>query len=178
MKASGINFKLLLKWIIPLGIMLCLAAYQLAFKKTWERYQAYQELSDAEQSAEALSVSPGYSVKRAVAIERLYDRYLVDTLQWKNQIWAQCAVLSQRYDCSVQGFPVWKEASYDGTTLLKQEVVFNGSFHNLLKLQYALDTTSHIGLLAGLSYTRNQRDQQTTLRLQLLGLQQEGHLRR
>jgi hypothetical protein len=173
MKVRGINFKLLLKWAIPLALLLCLATYQLAFKKTLEIYQAYQELNGAEQSAEALTVSPAYSIKREAGIEKLYDRFQVDTLTWKNRLWNQCAVLSQRYDCAVQGFPVWRPVSYGGTVLLKQEVVFSGSFHKLLKLQYALDTTKHMGLIGGLSYLRSQRDQQTTLKLQLLGLQPE-----
>lgn len=173
MKAKGPNFRLLLKWSIPIGILFCLAAYQLAFKKTWESYQIYAELEQAEQSAEALSVNPGYSVKRQAGIRDLYGRYQVDTLKWKNQLWSQCAVLAQRYECAVQGFPAWKPVSYEEISLLKQEVVFSGSFHNLLKLQYALDTIKNMGLTSGLSYSRNAREAQTTLTLQLLGMQQQ-----
>lgn len=171
MKAKGLNFRLLLKLIFPIVLLFCLAAYQLAFKKTWESYQVYKELDDVANGAESLSISPAYSAAREEGIDALYRRYMVDTLTWKNQLWNQCAVLSQRYDCSVQGFPEWRTVAYGPTEMLRQEVVFNGTFHNLLRLQYALDTMQNVGLIGGLSYIKKERDLQTSLRLQLLGMQ-------
>ena len=173
MKDSKLNFRLLLKLIAPLMLLFCVAAYQLAFKKTWESYKVYKELEDVAQDAEDLSISPAYSAARETGIDALYKRYLVDTLSWKNQLWNQFAVLSQRYDCSVQGFPAWRPVVYGSITMLKQEIVFNGSFHNLLRLQYALDTMQNVGLTGSLSYIKKERDLQTSLKLQLLGLQKE-----
>jgi hypothetical protein len=171
MKDSKLNFRLLLKLMLPIVLLFCIAAYQLAFKKTWKSYQVYKELGDVARGAEDLSISPAYSAAREEGIDALYKRYLVDTLSWKNQLWNQCAILSQRYDCSVQGFPAWRQVAYGSTAMLRQEIVFNGSFHNLLRLQYALDTMRNVGLIAGLSYIKKERDLQTSLKLQLLGLQ-------
>lgn len=173
MKARKLNCRLLVKLMIPLALLLGLVAWQLAFKKTWEAYRKYSALSDTEDPAgtlSALSISPAYSASRKKVVDVLYERYRVDTLNWKNQLWNHCAVLSGKYGCSVQTFPAWKPLNYNSTTLLRQEVVFAGNYAGLLRLQQALDTLKGIGLLAGLSYIRNEREQQTSLKLQLLGL--------
>ena len=178
MKANALNYRLILKFIVPIILLLVMAAYQLAFKKTWESYQQYRELNQADQQADALSISPTYSASREQGITTLYTRYVVDTLKWKNQLWNQCAVLAQKYDCSVQGFPEWRSVKYGKSMLLQQEIVFAGDFHNLLRLQSAMDTIKNSGLTGGLSYSRNARELKTTLRIRQLGLQTEQTNRR
>ncbi|HKG08718.1 MAG TPA: hypothetical protein VKB19_19770 [Pedobacter sp.] len=173
MKDNKVNYHLLLKLILPAGLLLCFTAYQLAFKKTVESYLTYTILKDAASEEDPLSVSPAYSAVREARIDTLYNRYRVDSLSWKNQLWNHCAVLSREYDCTVQGFPAWTHLASGSYTLLKQEVTFNGNYFNLLRLQRAMDTLKNVGLTGALSYIRNQRDQYTTLKLQLFGLQRE-----
>ncbi len=59
MKDSKLNFRLLLKLIVPLVLLFCLAAYQLAFKKTWESYKVYKELDNVARDAEDSEHQPG-----------------------------------------------------------------------------------------------------------------------
>ena len=171
MKAKGVNYRLVLKWIIPIMALVLLLCYQLAFKSTWKSFHEYQQLSELTDTDEAISVSPAYSLRREAGINELYKRYQVDTLKWKNRLWDQCAISSQRLDCSVQGFPAWKRVKYGDQVLITQEVIFKGSFHNLLKLEHALNTVKDIGLTGGLSFSKNEREKQTTLKIRLLGMQ-------
>ena len=175
MRAKEINYVLLLKVLLPLGLMIGFAAYQYSFKPSMENYRRYSALKQ-ENIVAALSISPAYSITREAAINRLYRRFLVDTLAWKNDLWNQCANLSQRLNCSVEAFPELRLMEREQHTLLRQEVIFNGDFHSLLALQHALDTIGNIGLIGGLSYSRNSRALQTTLKIQLLAIQKRRNL--
>lgn len=169
MKVKEINYILLSKIMLPLGLVICFAAYQLYFKTGIESYRRYAGLSQ-ENTASGLSISPAYSDSREAAVSSLYRRFLVDTLAWKNDLWNQCAKLSQQFNCSVSAFPEMRLMESEQQTVLRQEVVFNGDFHSLLSLQHALDTIRNIGLVGGLSYSRTPRVLQTTLKIQLLAL--------
>lgn len=169
MKVKEINYVLLSKVILPLGLVIGFAAYQYCFKIGIENYRRYAGLSQ-ENTASGLSISPAYSVSREAAVSSLYRRFLVDTLLWKNDLWNQCAKLSQQFNCSVAEFPELSLMESERQTVLRQEVVFNGDFHSLLALLHALDTIRNIGLVGGLSYSRNPRALQTTLKIQLLAL--------
>ncbi len=169
MKVKEINYVLLSKVMLPLGLVIGFAAYQYCFKIGIENYRRYAGLRQ-ENTASGLSISPAYSVSREAAVSSLYRRFLVDTLLWKNDLWNQCAKLSQQFNCSVAEFPELSLMESEQQTVLRQEVVFNGDFHSLLALQHALDTIRNIGLVGGLSYSRNPRALQTTLKIQLLAL--------
>lgn len=169
MKGREINYLLLSKVMLPLGLVICFAAYQSCFKPGLENYRRYSGLNQ-ENTAVGLSISPAYSATREVAVSSLYRRFLVDTLLWKNALWNHCAMLSQQFNCSVEAFPELRLMESEEQAVLRQEVVFNGDFHSLLALQHALDTIRNIGLVGGLTYSRNSRVLQTTLKIQLLAL--------
>jgi len=170
MKAKGLNYKLLLKLMLPLAAAVIFAVYQLAISRSLEKYQAYHELIAEERPHDAVSVSPAYTRERAVVISKMYGKFLIDTLNWKNQLWDQCATYSSKYNCTLQDFPGVKQVNYEDQVLFTQTVVFRGSFQQLLRLQQNMDTLQQTGRITEVSYKMEKQTRQITLTMKLAGL--------
>lgn len=170
MKVKKISYRLLWKLVIPVLVLLCGVVYQLAIAKTLEQYHIYRQLMAENNQNELLSVSPVYTRERAEAVDQLYRKFLVDTLQWKDRLWNACAGYGARYGCTLQGFPAVRSGTGADSSLLVQEIVFSGRFHQLLRLQRSLDTLTDAGMLAGVSYVRDKQTGQVRLSMELAGL--------
>lgn len=170
MKAKRWNYKLLLKLLLPLTAIMIFAVYRLAISKSLEQYQLCHELRTEDGQNAAVSVSPAYTRERTALISKMYDRFLIDTLSWKNQLWNQCATYSAKYNCTLQDFPGAKQMDYEDLVLFTQTIVFSGSFQQLLRLQQHMDTLSQTGRITEVSYKMEKQTRQITLTMKLAGL--------
>lgn len=170
MKNKTLDYTLLLKLIVPIMVLLLLASYQLAFKKTWQCYQEYAVLKEQGASAAHLSVSPAYTQERIKKVDELYARFNVDTLTWKNALWNHGAGLAQKYNTTIHAYPPVKLVAVGGEQFSKQSIGFTGGFENLLKLLHELSYLKNIGMLSGISYIKKPRAEQVVLNIDLLAL--------
>nr|WP_121273818.1 hypothetical protein [Pedobacter schmidteae] len=170
MKNKALDYTLLLKLIVPILVLLLLASYQLAFKKTWQCYGEYVVLKEQGTSAAHLSVSPAYTEERIKKVDELYSRFDVDTLGWKNALWNHGAGLSQKYSVTIHAYPPVKTVVIGGEQFNKQSIGFTGGFENLLKLLHELSYLKNMGMLSGVSYVKKPRTEQVVLNIDLLAL--------
>lgn len=173
MKNKALDYTLVLKLIVPIMVLLLLAAYQLAFKKTWQSYREYNLLKAQGLNTENLSVSPIYTLARIKKVDELYSRFRVDTLGWKNALWNNGAGLSQKYACTINAYPPVKPVVFNGQQLYRQSIGFSGDFGNLLKLLHELSYMKNMGMLSGISYLKKPREEQVVLNVDLLALPKE-----
>lgn len=170
MKLKILDYKLLLKLVLPLMALLVVASYYLAFQKTVMVYQNYALLKAQDGGSESLSVSPMYTMARIKQVDELYDRFKVDTLSWKNSLWNHGAGLSQKYGVSINAFPPVKAMILQDLPCFQQRIGFNGDFASLLKLTKELSLLKYTGMIAGVKYAKKNRDAQVSLTVDLLAL--------
>lgn len=171
MKARSLNYSFLLKLMPVLILIVCLMMWQMFLKKTWESYSNFS-LLNSESGMEALGISPAYTRQRVQDADKLYNRFLIDTISWKNRLWDRCAMFAQRLDCTVIGFPPKKNLKFEQADYLEQQIIFKGNYHQLIRLQNAVDTLKNIGVIGSLTYVHHTRDSLTTLSLQMIGIHQ------
>jgi len=167
---SKIDFKLLLKISPILGLLLCLIVWQAAIKKTWERYSTYCRLAKADDQAAQLSISPAYTEDRAISINKLYNKFEVDTVKWKSNLWNHCATLSRKHSVFMRSFPIGEQIISGKNFLMIQKIEMAGNYHDLLRLQQELEGLAEIGKITGLVYQKPVRDSSVTLTIILTGI--------
>ncbi|WP_316812820.1 hypothetical protein [Pedobacter heparinus] len=170
MKNKALDYTLILKLLIPMMLLLLLACYQLAFKKTWESYREYSLLKQQGQGTDRLSVSPIYTLARIQKVDELYLRFHVDTLAWKNTLWNNAAGLAQQHACMIHAYPPVKMLSYEQQQFYRQTIGFSGEFTSLLQLLRELSYLKNIGMLSGITYVKRPREKQLLLNVELLAL--------
>lgn len=170
MKNKELDYTLMLKLTGPVMALLLFVSYQLAFKKTVQRYQEYQLLKTEAASGDNLSVSPLYTAARIKKIDDLYEKFLVDTLSWKNNLWNSSAGLSRKYPGMISAYPPAKSLLLNERQFFKQSIGFSGEFGNLLRLLHDLSYMKNIGMLSGISYVKKNRDKEVLLTVDLLAL--------
>lgn len=170
MRLRTLDYTLLLKLALPLMVLLLLASYYLAFKKTVTVYQSYALLKTQDLGSESLSVSPMYTMARIKQVDELYDRFKVDTLTWKNSLWNHGAGLSQKYGVAINAFPPVKAMVLQDLLCLQQRIGFNGDFASLLKLTKELSMMKYTGMIAGVKYAKKNKDATLSLTVDLLAL--------
>ncbi|MBB5440948.1 hypothetical protein HDC92_004652 [Pedobacter sp. AK017] len=170
MKNKTLDYTLVLKLVIPLMLLLLLASYQLAFKRTWESYRTYTLLKEQGLGTDRLSVSPVYTLARIKKVDELYRRFRVDTLAWKNTLWNSAAGLAQKYACTINAYPPVKTVLYNQQQFYRQAMGFNGEFGNLQQLLHELSYLKNIGMLSGITYVKKPREKQLLLNVELLAL--------
>jgi hypothetical protein len=170
MKGKEINYVLLSKMLLPIFLLLCMLVYQLGIRNTISEYRRYIDMNTNDLNNSTLSISPAYSATRSAAVKNLYKRFLVDTTTWRDELWNQCAVISRKFNCSVQGYSEPRVINQFEKRITVQEVTFNGRFPDLWKLQQTLGRQQGLGLVGGLTYQREPRSSTTTLKLQLFAM--------
>lgn len=169
---SKVDFELMLKFTPLLGVLICGMLWTTAISKTWDSYKTYATLMQAGQS-EQLSISPAFTESRASAINKLYDRYEVDTLKWKSKLWNHCATLGSKHNVSMRSFSPWERFTSNKDSLLIQKIEMSGTYHNLISLQQELEVLSGIGKVSGLVYRKPIRESNTTLTILVTGIPQQ-----
>jgi hypothetical protein len=167
---SYIDFKLVLKFSPILGVLLCIALWQVAIKKTWDRYSTYYRLAKVDNQTDQLSISPAFTRDRAIAAGKLFNKFEVDTVKWKSKLWNHCATLSSKHNVSMRSFPLTEQIASGKGYLIIQKIEMAGNYHDLLRLQQELEGLAEVGKITGLVYQKPVRDSSVTLTIILTGI--------
>jgi len=167
---SSIDFKLVLKYSPVIGVLLCALLWSAAIKKTWNSYTSYTKLIQADNQHGELSISPTFTADRAVSVNKLYNKFEVDTLKWKNKLWNHCATLGKKHHVSMRSFPPWERSISGKDSILIQKVELSGSYHELLALQQDLEVLKQIGKVTGVVYKKPVRESDVNLTIILTAI--------
>ena len=170
MKNRKLDYPKLIKLMPFMLLLVLLVFYQLTLRHTLKNYQDFKAMNQEFPGFSMLSVSPTYTRSRLAKVNQQYDSFMVDVLNWKNNLWNNVTRLSQRYNCAVIGYPAFKKSNLNQTLLYKQEVIFSGRYFDLLKLILELESIKGIGKLSSVSIFKKDRDNETSLKVILTSI--------
>lgn len=173
MKSRTIDYTLVLKLLAPILLLLALAVYYLAARPTYAVYRQYREQCGSEQLNASLSVSPGYTAKRIHQVDKLYRRYQIDTLSWKNELWNAASGLSAKHHCNITAYPGVKKALFNDQNLFIQRIAFSGQYAGLMRLLQEAENLKHFGVVTSIRLSRKPRTDYTSLQVDFTGIHEQ-----
>jgi len=132
-------------WLIAGTILLLVICYQLAFKKTIQAYQNHNRLQAEISQVSDVSYEPGYLQRKATNMDRILERYRMDTLALRGNTLAQIAMVAEREDVKLSEVPV-QDPSFNTTHFIIQKLEFEGNYPALLKTFNNLSSITNVGV--------------------------------
>src|SRR5471030_199213 len=84
-------------WLVAGAIVLLLVCYQLSFKETIQAFELNDRLKTQLNQASDLSYQPGYLERKAQNLDRLLNRYQMDSLALRCNTIASIASMVEKY---------------------------------------------------------------------------------
>jgi len=132
-------------WLVAGTILLLVICYQLAFKKTIQAYQNHSRLQAEISQTSDVSYEPGYLQRKASNMDRILERYHMDTLALRGNTLAQIAVVAERENVKLSEVPV-QDPSFNTAHFIIQKLEFEGTYPALLKTLNNLGNMTNIGV--------------------------------
>lgn len=137
--------------LIVAGIVLLIAAYRLAFRKTIEQWHLHTQLEAKLAGAGNASYQPGYFSRKNANLNKIIRLYKVDTTLFRNNSVNAVSLIAQRNGAKLVNIPL-QELGQDTSKIVIEKLELAGDYFSLLKTVAALNATNDIGRLRSLSF--------------------------
>ncbi len=127
-------------------------AYQLAFRKTVELYQANQRLEERIARAQSAPAQLHYFGRRAEKMETVLSRYQSDSLRNQSYLLARVGDFCQERNILLKEFPQAVVSEQGQRTVATSIIKAEGRFADLLALTHQLEKSGWAGRVASVSY--------------------------
>jgi len=137
--------------LIAATIILLLASYQLAFKKTVEAWELNKQLKNQLTQTTDLSFQPGYLERKNANLTTILNLYKTDTTTFRSNTITTIASIAEKEDVKLSEVPL-EDPLYHTDRFIIQKLSFEGSFFALTKVFNQLQTTKGVGVVRSATY--------------------------
>jgi hypothetical protein len=132
--------------LIAAGILLLLAAWQFAFKKTIEAWKQHRSLAQQVLQAGDLSYQPGYLERKNHNLDKILNLYKADTLDFRSNELSKISLLAEQYNVKLSEVPS-EDPVYHTAQSTIQKLAFEGDYFALVKTLNALEVKNDLGAM-------------------------------
>jgi hypothetical protein len=132
--------------LIGATVILLIACYQLAFKKTITAWQINKQLKAQLAQSSDVSIQPGYIQRKNANLDRILDLYRADTINFRSNIITEISSVAEDVNVKLSEVPT-QDPTYYNTWFLAQKLSFEGDYFSLMKLFNRLQKTNGIGII-------------------------------
>ncbi len=125
-------------------------AYQLALKKTWKAFMLNRELLGKLDTLGDLSYQPEYLNRKNTNLDRIINKYKIDSLVFRGRAIAEIAALAEAENVRLTELPV-KDAYLKSDKYLIQRLNFEGDYYSLLRFIQKIHAQRNVGVIRCLS---------------------------
>jgi hypothetical protein len=127
-------------------LFVCLACYQLSFKRTLIAWQLNKQLKVRLAQESDLANAPGYSARKSANLDQVLERYRADTTNFRSITISQIAAVAAAQQVKLAGVPV-EEPADTAQQFRIQKLDFEGDFFSLMKVFQQLGRGRETGVI-------------------------------
>lgn len=137
---------ILIRWYLFIVgvIMMCLASYFLAFNKTFELYTRYNEVNEQKTNA-SKSHQVNVNQYEVRLVNKIIDRYSVDTLVIKEKLLDEFSRLCSKFSCKITSIGETEQFDEYGLSVINNEIELEGSYFQLLMIMNEIENHNLVG---------------------------------
>jgi hypothetical protein len=151
-------------------IILLIASYRLAFRKTIEQWHLHSELKAKLANANNANYQPDYVQRKNSNLNKIIRLYKADTGLFRNNSVNTVSLIAQHNNASVVNIPL-QDMQQDTGRIITEELTLNGNYFNLLKTATALQDAQGVGWMRAMSIGKlkapNGLGESTKLKMEL-----------
>jgi len=132
--------------LIAASIVLLLAAYQFAFKRTIEALQLYHNLKQQVQLSGDLSYQPGYLERKNHNLDKIIALYKADTANFRSNVLSTISSIAQQENVALSEVPS-QDPVYHSAQYIIEKLSFEGDYFALERTFNKLQATDNTGII-------------------------------
>ena len=142
------------------AILLLIAAYRLAFKRTIEAWQLHTQLQSKIETAGDLSYQPGYLERKNRNIDKILRLYKADTTNLRSNVLSTITSIALTEDVKLADVP-GKDPFLKASQSSLEKLTFEGDYSGLVKTLDKLRSTANIGVIRSVTIKSVRAQHQT-----------------
>ena len=135
------------------AVLLLIAAYCLAFRKTIEQWHVHTELEAKLDGSNNSAYQPDYLQRKNANLNKIIRLYQADTSVFRTNSVNAVSLIAQRNSTSLVNIP-YQDTQPDTGKMITEEMTLAGNYFSLLKTSAGINNTRGIGWLRSMSIER------------------------
>jgi hypothetical protein len=132
--------------LVAATVILLMACYQLAFKKTITAWQINEQLKAQLAQSADVSTQPGYIQRKNANLDRTLDLYKADTINFRSNTISTISSVAERENVKVSAVPS-NDPFYHTPQFVVQRLSLEGAYFDLVKTLNDLQSGTSMGVI-------------------------------
>jgi len=132
--------------LVAVTIIMLLATWQLAFKKTIAAWQIHNDLKKQIVQTTDGGYQPGYLDRKSINLDKIISLYKADTINYRSNSLSSISSIAEKENVKLAEVPS-QDVAYHSNQFVIQKLSFDGDYFPLLKTLNKLQNLQQIGVI-------------------------------